>query len=130
MGFLPNHTRIVMHPARKIYVAKEEVIRLSNEGYWPPPVRNAIKVLGAPGRAEFEITAHNMLRGRFISDYDCYLAERLAYVMTGGNLTGSALVHENYLLELEREIFLSLLGEEKTKARIESILMHNKPLRN
>jgi 3-hydroxyacyl-CoA dehydrogenase len=130
IGFLPNHTHIVMHPDRRLYVAKEEVIRLSNEGYAPPPVRNAIKVLGAPGRAEFEITAHNMLRGRFISDYDAYLAERLAYVMTGGDLTGSAWVHENYLLELECEVFLSLLGEEKTQARIHSILTRNKPLRN
>lgn len=130
MGFLAPHTRIVMHPERKLYVAKEEVIRLVNEGYAPPPVRNAIKVLGIPGRAEFEMTAYNMLRGRFISEYDLYLAGRLAYVMTGGNLTGSAYVHEDYLLELEREVFLSLLGEEKTKARIESILMQNRLLRN
>ena len=130
MGFLPEHTRIVMHRDRKLYVAKEEVIRLSNQGYAPPPERNAIKVLGEPGRAHFEVTAYNMVQGKFISEYDAFLAGKLAWVMTGGNLTSSAIVHEDYLMELEREAFLSLLGEEKTQARIESILTTNKPLRN
>jgi 3-hydroxyacyl-CoA dehydrogenase len=71
-----------------------------------------------------------MLRAGFITEYDRYLAGRLAYVMTGGNLPAPALVHEDYLLELEREVFLSLLGEKKTQERIASILQRNKPLRN
>jgi 3-hydroxyacyl-CoA dehydrogenase len=119
-----------MHSDRRLYVAKEEVIRLSNEGYTPPRVRNAIKVLGKPGRAQFEVATYTMQQAKYATEYDRYLASRLAYVLTGGDLTGAALVHEDYLLELEREVFLSLLGEEKTQARIESILTQNKPLRN
>ncbi|MDP6039444.1 MAG: 3-hydroxyacyl-CoA dehydrogenase family protein, partial [Candidatus Latescibacteria bacterium] len=130
MGLLPNHTRIVMNTDRRLYVAKEEVIRLSNQGYAPPPERNAIKVLGEPGRAHFEATTLTMMQDKLISEFDRYLAERLAWIMTGGDLTNSAYVHENYLMELEREVFLSLLGEEKTQARIESILTQNKLLRN
>jgi 3-hydroxyacyl-CoA dehydrogenase len=71
-----------------------------------------------------------MMQDKLISEFDRYLAERLAWIMTGGDLTNSAYVHENYLMELEREVFLSLLGEEKTQARIESILTQNKLLRN
>ena len=129
-GFLATHARVVMHSDRRLYVAKEEVIRLSNEGYVPPGVRNAIKVLGKPGRAQFEVATYTMQQAKYATEYDRYLAGRLAYVLTGGDLTSSALVHEDYLLELEREVFLSLLGEEKTQARIESILTRNKPLRN
>jgi 3-hydroxyacyl-CoA dehydrogenase len=119
-----------MNTDRRLYVAKEEVIRLSNQGYAPPPERNAIKVLGEPGRAHFEATTLTMMQDKLISEFDRYLAERLAWIMTGGDLTNSAYVHENYLMELEREVFLSLLGEEKTQARIESILTQNKLLRN
>ncbi len=129
-GFLPAHTRVVMHDDRRLFVAKQEVIRLSEEGYMPPPVRNAIKVVGRDGRAQFEAALYQFRQGKYISDYDRYLGSRLAYVMTGGDLSEPQEVHENYLLELEREVFLSLLGEPKTQARIESILTTNKPLRN
>ncbi|MBL7977779.1 MAG: 3-hydroxyacyl-CoA dehydrogenase/enoyl-CoA hydratase family protein [Bacteroidetes Order II. Incertae sedis bacterium] len=129
-GFLPAHTRVVMHDDRRLFVAKQEVIRLSEEGYLPPPVRNAIKVVGRDGRAQFEAALYQFRQGKYISDYDRYLGSRLAYVMTGGDLSEPTEVHEDYLLELEREVFLSLLGEAKTQARIESILTTNKPLRN
>lgn len=130
MGLLPPQTRIVSNTDRRLYVAKEEVIRLSNEGYTPPAVQNAIKVLGSPGRAQFEVTAYSKFQAGFFTEYDRYLSNRLAYVLTGGALTSPAFVHENYLLDLEREVFLSLLGEEKTRDRIDSILQTNKPLRN
>ena len=129
-GFLPPHARIVLNADRRLYVAKEEVLRLSHQGHAPPPLRNAIKVLGEAGRAQLEVTTYNMLQSRYITEYEHYLAGRLAYVMTGGDLRGSALVGENYLLDLEREVFLSLLGEEKTQERIASILQKNKALRN
>ncbi len=129
-GFLSLGAPIVMDADRRLYVAKEEVTRLSNQGYTPPPARNAIQVLGKSGRAPFEVSAYTMQQSRYATEYDRYLVSRLAYVVTGGNLTGPALVHEDYLLELEREVFLSLLGEEKTRARIDSILQKNKPLRN
>lgn len=130
MHLLPPEAVIVMNDARRFHVAKQEVVRLSEQGYLPPPVRTAIPVLGAPGRAQFEVALHQFEAGNYISAYDHYLAGRLAWVMTGGDLTGPAEVHEDYLLELEREVFLSLLGEEKTQARIQSILTTNKPLRN
>ncbi len=130
MGYLSPEAVIVMNAERRFDVARREVVRLSDEGYRPPPVRTAIRVQGATGRAQFEAALHQFRGGAYISEYDAYLAQRLAWVMTGGDITGPADVHEDYLLELEREVFLSLLGEEKTRARIESILTTNKPLRN
>ncbi len=130
MNYVDDNAVIVMNDARRFHVAKQEVVRLSEQGYLPPPVRTNIMVLGAPGRAQFDVALHQFQEGNYISEYDNYLAHRLAWVMTGGDLTAPAEVHEDYLLELEREVFLSLLGEEKTQARIQSILTTNKPLRN
>lgn len=130
MGLLDDNAVVVMNADRRFAVAREQVIRLSEQGYLPPPVRTAIPVLGAAGRAQFEIALHQFESGGYVSAYDHFLGSRLAYVMTGGALTAPAEVHESYLLELEREVFLSLLGEEKTQARIQSILTTNKPLRN
>ncbi|WP_412068117.1 3-hydroxyacyl-CoA dehydrogenase/enoyl-CoA hydratase family protein [Rubrivirga sp. IMCC43871] len=129
-NFIDDNATIVMNDARRFHVAKAQVTRLSEQGYRPPAVRSAIPVLGAPGRAQFEIALHQFEEGGYVSEYDHYLGSRLAWVMTGGDLTAPAEVHEDYLLELEREVFLSLLGEEKTMARIQSILTTNKPLRN
>ncbi|CAN5478804.1 3-hydroxyacyl-CoA dehydrogenase/enoyl-CoA hydratase family protein [soil metagenome] len=130
MGYLSPNSIIVMNDARRFHVAKEEVRRLSEQGYLPPPVRDKITVLGRSARALFDVALAQFRDGDFISDYDQYLAGKLAYVMTGGDITAPTEVHEQYLLELEREVFLSLLGEKKTQARIESILTTNKPLRN
>lgn len=130
LGLLPPHARVVMNAERRLYVAKEEVIRLANEGYLPPPPRNAIMVLGAPGRAVMEAAAYQLQQAGYASEYDRYLAGRLAYVMNGGNISAPQTVDEQYLFDLEREVFLSLLGEKKTRERIQSILTTNKPLRN
>ena len=130
LGLLPEHALVVMNDARRFHVAKQEVLRLSEQGYLPPAVMEKIPVLGAAGRAQFDIALYQFKDGKYISEYDQYLAGKLAYIMTGGALTGPAEVHEDYLLELEREVFLSLLGEEKTQERIASILTTNKPLRN
>ena len=130
MNMLENDAIVVMNADRRFSVAKAEVVRLSEQGYLPPHVRTAIPVLGASGRAQFEIALYQFEEGGYVSAYDHYLGSRLAYVMTGGAITAPAEVHEDYLFELEREVFLSLLGEEKTQARIQSILTTNKPLRN
>ena len=71
-----------------------------------------------------------MLEGGYISEYDAFLANQLGYVITGGDITAPGIVSEEYMLELERKVFVSLLKQEKTLARIESILKYNKPLRN
>jgi 3-hydroxyacyl-CoA dehydrogenase len=130
LGFLSPQTRIVINGDRRLFVAKEEVLRLDREGYTPPPERNALPVLGRPGRAALEHGAYVLQQGRFISDYDRYLADRLAYVMTGGELSAPALVPETYLLQLEREMFLPLLSQPKTQERIAHTLKTKKPLRN
>jgi 3-hydroxyacyl-CoA dehydrogenase len=130
MGFLPETTRIVMHEDRRLYAAKQTVLRLSEEGYRPPPVMNDITVLGEKTLATFKVALMQYREGGYISAYDEHLATKLATVMCGGELSAPQSVHEDYLLELEREVFLSLLGEEKTQARINHMLQHNKPLRN
>jgi len=130
MGFLPETTRIVMHEDRRLYAAKQTVLRLSEEGYRAPPVRNAITVLGKKTLSTFKVALMQYREGGYISEYDEYLATKLATVMCGGELSAPQTVHEDYLLELERETFLSLLGEEKTQERVNHMLQHNKPLRN
>lgn len=131
LGYLmSNTTRIVMHEDRRLFAAKEEVLRLSRQGYLPPPVRNRIPVLGRAGRAPLETAAWMMKQAGYITEYDQFLACRLAHVITGGDLTGPADVHEDYLIALEKEVFLSLTGEQKTRERVHSILTTNKPLRN
>lgn len=129
MGLLPLHTPIVMHADRRFHVARQEVIRLSEQGYLPP-VATPIRVLGRGGKAALEMGVYQLHQGRYISDYDRFLAGRLAHVFTGGNLSAPQEVPESYLLDLEREVFLSLLGEKKTQDRIVGLLKTNKPVRN
>lgn len=129
-GYLPPTALIVMNSDRRLYVAKEEVLRLDHEGYAPPPKRNAIQVLGKPARATFETAAYLMQKGGYISEYDLFLANRLAYVITGGDLSAPTLVSDDYLLGLERQMFLPLFEEKKTQERIMHTLKTKKPLRN
>jgi 3-hydroxyacyl-CoA dehydrogenase len=130
LGFLPSTTQILMNGDRRLAVAKSTVLHLANSGYVPPPEINAIQVLGRPGRALLEMGAYVFEQSGYASAHDRYLANRLAYVMTGGDLTAPALVHENYLLELERENFIPLLGLPKTQERVAHMLKTKKPLRN
>lgn len=130
IGYLLNNAKIIMNADRRFHAAKHEVICLSEQGYLPPPVRKSILVQGKAGKGSLVTMANNMFEAGYISEYDKFLAERLAYIMTGGDIEGQAKVHENYLLELERDVFLSLLGNKKTQDRIQSILTTNKPLRN
>ncbi|MDE2832973.1 MAG: 3-hydroxyacyl-CoA dehydrogenase NAD-binding domain-containing protein [Bacteroidota bacterium] len=129
MAYIPDHTPIVMNAARRFHVAIEQVLHLSEQGY-RPPVTKAIRVLGRPGAAAMSMGVYQLHQGRFISDYDRFLADRLAYVMTGGDLSGPHDVTEAYLLDLEREVFLSLLGQPKTQERVIGLLKTNRPIRN
>ena len=129
LGFLAPHARIVMHDDRRLHVAREEVLRLSAAGY-RPPVPQSIRVLGRPGGAALEIMVRQFVEGRFISEYDALLAGRLAFVMTGGELSAPQEVDEQYLIDLERSVFLELIREKKTQARIAHMLKTKKPLRN
>ena len=130
MGYLANSAPVVMREERRFFVAAAEVRRFSEQGYVPQSDAPFVRVLGAPGRAALESMAYQFHQGRFISDYDFLLAKKLAYVMTGGDLTGNAEVSQTHILDLEREVFLSLLGEKKTQERIRHLLEKGKPLRN
>ena len=131
MGYLRKGTDAVsMNPDRRIGDAKQKVLLLWEQGYTQPAPRNDIKVQGRPGLGALLSGIHAMWMGKYISDYDKLIAEKLAYVMCGGDLSGPAMVSEQYLLDLEREAFLSLCGQRKTLERLQSILQTGKPLRN
>ena len=95
-----------------------------------PVQRTDIKVLGKGGLAMFYAGASSMLRGSYISEHDAKISQKLANIMCGGDLSYPQLVSEQYLLDLEREAFVSLCGEKKTLERIQHTLNTGKPLRN
>ncbi|MBU0559112.1 MAG: 3-hydroxyacyl-CoA dehydrogenase/enoyl-CoA hydratase family protein [Bacteroidetes bacterium] len=119
-----------VNPNRVIADAKKYAILMADRGYTKPIERADIKVLGRTALATLLIGIHSFRLGNYISNHDKKIAEKLAYIMCGGDLSEGSLVSEQYLLDLEREAFLSLIGEKKTLERIQSILNTGKPLRN
>ncbi len=128
-GFLGPRDRIVFNRDYLIGEAKKDVLKMVDEGYAPPPKRK-IKVLGQAAQGMVNIEISNMLNGKFISEYDAFLAKKIAYVISGGDVRDNAQVEEDVILTLEREAFMELLKEEKTLARIDHMLATGKPLRN
>jgi 3-hydroxyacyl-CoA dehydrogenase len=122
--------RISVSERRQIADAKERAIALAEMGYTQPVMRKDIKVQGKAGLAMFLVGANSMMRGQYISDHDRKISEKLAWIMCGGDLSYPQYVSEQYLLDLEREAFLSLCGERKTLERIQHTLKTGKPLRN
>jgi 3-hydroxyacyl-CoA dehydrogenase len=106
------------------------VLQMAGDGYVMPIKRTDITVLGRGGMAALYAAANELKRGHYASEHDIKIAHKIAYVLCGGDLTGTQKVSEQYLLDIEREAFLSLVGEEKTMARIQHMLQTNKPLRN
>ncbi|PYS45660.1 MAG: 3-hydroxyacyl-CoA dehydrogenase [Acidobacteria bacterium] len=129
-GFLSADDTISMNSDRLIADAKQEVLALASTGYIEPQQRADIMALGMPALATIKLGIHQMKRGGFISDYDALIGEKLALILTGGDLNHPTRVSEQYLLDLEREAFLSLCGERKTQERIGHMLKTGKPLRN
>lgn len=121
---------IVMNQSRRINEAKKSVIEFFDQGYVTPVQRKDIKVLGRSALGALYAGINGMWRGNYATDHDALVARKLAYVMTGGDLSEPTLVSEQYLLDLEREAFLSLCGERKTLERIQSVLKTGKPIRN
>jgi 3-hydroxyacyl-CoA dehydrogenase len=121
---------ISMNQSRRIVNAKQSVIELFDHGYIAPVQRTDIKVLGRSGLGMLYAGINGMLRGNYISEHDVLVAKKLAYVMCGGDLSEPTVVSEQYLLNLEREAFLSLCGEKKTLERLQSVLKSGKPVRN
>ena len=131
MGILRVGTdEIVMNIGRRIAEAKKSVVELYEQGYNIPSQRNNIKVLGRAGLGAMLAGINGMWRGQYATDHDALVARKLAYVMCGGDLSEQSLVSEQYLLDLEREAFLSLCGEKKTLERIQSVLKSGRPIRN
>jgi 3-hydroxyacyl-CoA dehydrogenase len=129
-GFLRDSDTISMNGDRLIADAKQEVLNLDASGYVPPVQRTDILALGESAQAAMKLALHMMLRGGFISEHDALIGKKLANVMSGGNLNHETYVSEQYLLDLEREAFVSLCGERKTQERIAAMLKTGKPLRN
>ena len=131
MGILrKGHDEVVMNSARRISEAKNSVLELFNSGYSTPVPRTDVKVLGRSALGALYAGINGMWRANYATDHDVVVAKKLAYVMCGGDLSEPGLVSEQYLLDLEREAFLSLCGEKKTLERIQSVLKGGKPLRN
>jgi 3-hydroxyacyl-CoA dehydrogenase len=129
MGILGPQDRIVVNREHLLTEAKREVLHMSATGYKPP----APELIYAAGRDMYgamKIGAWSFKEGRYITEYDAHIATKLAHIMAGGDLTKPQWVSEQYILDLEREAFLSLCGEEKTQARMWSLLQTGKPLRN
>ncbi len=130
LGYLiEGRDEVVMNAKRNIAEAKRKVLYLA-ESYKMPTPRKDIKVLGKAGMATLYAAAHSLKLAKYASDYDVKIAQKIAYVLCGGDLSEATLVSEQYLLDIEREAFLSLCGEQKTLERIQYMLEKNKPLRN
>lgn len=130
LGILKPLDRVSMNRDRQLTDAKEAVLELADAGYTMPQQARNIKVMGRTGQALFLAGLQGMQMGRYISEHDAKVAKWIANVMCGGDLTSPQEVSEQYLLDLEREAFLSLTGEKKTLERIQAILTGGKPLRN
>ncbi len=122
--------QVSLNRSRLIADAKSAVIEMAGAGYVKPVQRKDIRVLGRTGLGMVYAGANSMFSGHYMSAHDKLISEKLGWVMCGGDLSSPSLVSEQYLLDLEREAFLSLCGEKKTLERIQSILTTGKPLRN
>jgi 3-hydroxyacyl-CoA dehydrogenase len=130
MNYLRPFDRIVLNRSQLIAEAKKEAIALADAGYVQKQPRSNVWVEGKQGLALFKAGIYGMKLGNYISEHDALIANKLAYAICGGDLDAPQLVSEQYLLDLEREAFLSLSGEKKTLERIGSLLGGGKPLRN
>lgn len=129
MGYGRSGDTVVMNQDYRIYEAKQAVLAMDRAGYVPPQPGKA-RVVGRDGRAVLQMGAIDMKRSGYISDHDLLIAKKLAHILTGGDVPAGTVVSEQHLLDLEREAFLSLLGEVKTQQRMQHMLAKGKPLRN
>ncbi|MBK9155023.1 MAG: 3-hydroxyacyl-CoA dehydrogenase/enoyl-CoA hydratase family protein [Chloracidobacterium sp.] len=129
-GFLRDVDSISMNGDRLIGDAKQKVLNLDVGGFVAPTPRTDVLVMGEPAEAAMKLALHMMKQGGFISEHDQLIGTKLAHVMSGGSINHSTTVSEQYLLDLEREAFISLCGERKTQERLAAMLKTGKPLRN
>ncbi|MEZ5056395.1 MAG: 3-hydroxyacyl-CoA dehydrogenase/enoyl-CoA hydratase family protein [Saprospiraceae bacterium] len=129
LGYMNAKDEVVVNASRNIGEAKKKVLELA-DNYTRPIERDDILVLGRGGLASLYTAANELKLGRWASEHDIKIAQKVAWVLCGGDLTGAQKVSEQYLLDIEREAFLSLCGEQKTLERIQHMLQTGKPLRN
>jgi len=129
LGLLGPNDRIVFNRDHLIGEAKKDVLKMVDEGY-APPVKRKLKVLGESAQGMINAEIFNMLQGRYVSEYDAFLAKRIAYVIAGGDVRTGSKIDEDVILKLEREAFIDFWKQEKTHARVEHMLKKGKPLRN
>lgn len=128
-GFLGPKDRIIFNRDYLIGEAKKEVLKMLDEGY-APPVKRKLKVFGEAAQGMINAEIFNMQSAKFVSEYDAFLAKRIAYVISGGDVRTNSEIDEEVILKLERTAFVDFLKEEKTLARIDHMLSTGKPLRN
>ncbi|MFH1980716.1 MAG: 3-hydroxyacyl-CoA dehydrogenase NAD-binding domain-containing protein [Pseudomonadota bacterium] len=128
-GFLGPNDRIVFNRDYLIGEAKKEVLKMVDEGY-APPVKRPIKVFGTAAQGMIGAELFNMQAAGYVSEYDAFLAKRIAYVISGGDVRTNSMVAEEVILNLEREAFIDFWKQEKTVARVTHMLTTGKPLRN
>ncbi|MGM1048923.1 MAG: 3-hydroxyacyl-CoA dehydrogenase NAD-binding domain-containing protein [Bacillota bacterium] len=129
MGYGRPTDTVVMNPDHRIYEAKQAVLAMDRAGYVPPQPGRA-RVVGRDGRAVLQMGALGLKQSGYISEHDHLIAKKLAHILSGGDVPAGTVVTEQHLLDLEREAFLSLLGEVKTQQRMQHMLAKGKPLRN
>ena len=129
MGYLRRSDSTSFAKETLIADAKQAALGLARAGYRPPPPRQ-IRVAGRAAADTLQTALYHLVHAHRASEHDRKVVGKAAFVLAGGDLPGGAVVGEQYFLELEREAFLSLCGEEKTKARIQNMLTTGKPLRN
>lgn len=131
LGLLRESDTIVMNRDRLLHEAKKAALYLAESGYSPPDKqREQVRAVGKDGKAVLQLSAWLMQQGGHISEHDLLIASKLAHVLAGGDVPAGTVVSEQYMLDLEREAFLSLCGEPKTQQRMQHMLATGKPLRN
>lgn len=125
---IKHRDHVTINKSKNIAMAKARVIQLAFN--YVPPANKEILVLGKSGLATLYTAANELQKGNFASEHDIKIAHKIATVLCGGELSGKQIISEQYVLDLEREAFLSLCGEQKTLERIQHMLEFNKPLRN
>ncbi|MFD2761480.1 3-hydroxyacyl-CoA dehydrogenase/enoyl-CoA hydratase family protein [Lentibacillus juripiscarius] len=128
-GYLNSNDAISVNPDHLLHDAKQKVLALAKAGYQPPK-REKIPVVGDAGYAAMLLGAKSLKFGGYASEHDLKIAEKLAYVLSGGRIKEGTRIDEQVMLDLEREAFLSLIGEPLTQQRMQHMLMKGKPLRN
>jgi len=129
LGYLRDSDLVLTSQDHLLYEAKRAVLRMAQAGY-EPIAEEKIRVVGAEGRAVMQLGAIGMRQSGYISDHDLKIASKLAHVLAGGEVPAGTMVSEQYMLDLEREAFLSLMGEAKTQQRMQHMLTKGKALRN